>query len=96
MKSTELQHDTFLIYLFSLREKWFHTGCLEDQPKNYIFEGLPFFDTFGGEPDAIMPLTITVKRFSAAFIILTIGIIAAGVMLAVEIVWAKRRGTAVS
>jgi ABC-type amino acid transport substrate-binding protein len=81
--------------LASMKEKWFNKGCLLDRPKNYIYEGLPFFDSFGGEPDAIMPLTITIKRFSAAFIILIIGLVIAGVVLIAEIVWAKRRGTAV-
>ncbi|CAG5114856.1 unnamed protein product, partial [Candidula unifasciata] len=81
--------------LLAMKEKWFHSGCLESRPKSYVFEGLPFFDTFGGDPDAIMPLTITVKRFSAAFIILVVGIALAVFVLIVEIVWAKRRGTAV-
>ncbi|CAL1533987.1 unnamed protein product [Lymnaea stagnalis] len=78
-----------------LKEKYFGGGCLKDSGKSYVFEGLPFFDTFGGEPDAIMPLTITIKRFSVAFILLVIGIALAGIALLVEIYYAKRRGTAV-
>uniref|UniRef100_A0A0B7ALY3 Ionotropic glutamate receptor C-terminal domain-containing protein n=1 Tax=Arion vulgaris TaxID=1028688 RepID=A0A0B7ALY3_9EUPU len=53
--------------LSGFRDKWLNTGCVKDRPKSYIYEGLPFFDTFGGEPDAIMPLTITIKRFCSIY-----------------------------
>lgn len=79
----------------ALEKKWFHGGCLKDKPKNYIFEGLPFFDTFNGDPDVMMPMTITVTRFSAAFIMFTLGLGLAGLVLAAEIWWARRRGVAV-
>ena len=85
-----------LFCLFSFEKKWFHEGCLKDKPKNYMFEGVPFFDTFLGDPDVIMPMTITVTRFSAAFIMFTVGLLIAGLVLAGEIWWARKRGIAVS
>ncbi|KAH9513873.1 hypothetical protein Btru_031614 [Bulinus truncatus] len=78
-----------------LKIKYLEGGCLANKGKSYIFEGLPFFDTFGGDPDAIMPLTITITRFSSAFIILVIGIGLSGISLAVEIYWSKKRGSPV-
>ncbi|RUS84383.1 hypothetical protein EGW08_007845, partial [Elysia chlorotica] len=83
------------LYLSLLEKKWFHEGCLKDKPQNYIFEGVPFFDTFMGDPDVIMPMTITVTRFSAAFIMFTLGLLLAGLVLAGEIWWVRRRGVAV-
>ncbi|KAK3746334.1 hypothetical protein RRG08_049738 [Elysia crispata] len=79
----------------AFEKKWFHEGCLKDKPKNYMFEGVPFFDTFLGDPDVIMPMTITVTRFSAAFIMFTVGLLIAGLVLAGEIWWARKRGIAV-
>ncbi|XP_005102071.2 glutamate receptor ionotropic, kainate 3 [Aplysia californica] len=78
----------------SIKNKYFHEGCKLDKPEAYVYEGLPFFDTFGGEPDAIMPRTITIKRFSAAFILLVIGFLLSGLFLGAEILYAKRKGTA--
>uniref|UniRef100_A0A2C9KSV8 Uncharacterized protein n=1 Tax=Biomphalaria glabrata TaxID=6526 RepID=A0A2C9KSV8_BIOGL len=78
-----------------LKKKYFQGGCLAGKGRSYIFEGLPFFDTFGGEPDAIMPMSITITRFSSAFIILTLGIVIAGVLLVIEIYWSKKRGSPV-
>nr|KAG5690968.1 hypothetical protein BaRGS_027287 [Batillaria attramentaria] len=82
-------------FIYQTKEKWLHGGCRTDDTAEYIFQGLAFFDTFGGTPEYYASRSVTLRRFGVAFLLLLIGIVASAIVLVAEIFYAKRRGTAV-
>lgn len=92
MKILELIEQDFI---YRTKEKWMNNGCNSEDTSEYVFRGLPFFDTFGGEPEYYAARTVTLKRFGVAFLLLVVGFVLSGAILVGEIFYAKRQGTAV-
>lgn len=82
-------------FIYESQQKWMSEGCLSKDQAEYVFHGLPFFDSFGGTPDFFAFRTVTLRRFSIGFLLIFIGICVSAFVLVAEIFIAKRRGTAV-
>ncbi|XP_076435387.1 glutamate receptor 2-like [Babylonia areolata] len=85
-------------YVFEMKRKWLHKGCLRGDTATYLFHGLAYFDTFGADPNSAPYLadrSVTLRRFSTGFLLLLIGGVLSGLILIGEIFYSRRRGTAV-
>ncbi|XP_076453751.1 glutamate receptor 1-like [Babylonia areolata] len=82
-------------YIYGLKKKWLHQGCNRDDTAEYIYQGVSYFDTFGGTPKYYADRSVTLRRFGIGFLAILIGMTLSTCLLVAEIFHAKRRGSPV-
>ncbi|XP_046573006.1 glutamate receptor 4-like [Haliotis rubra] len=92
-KILELKEEDFII---NVTNKWSSRGCNLDKGRELIYDGVPFFDSFGRKTGLLKDKSVTLKRFASGFIFLFLGIFLAGLCLVAEIIYAKKSGYSVN
>ncbi|XP_046328740.1 glutamate receptor 4-like [Haliotis rufescens] len=92
-KILELKEEDFII---NTTNKWASRGCNVDKGRELVYDGVPFFDSFGRKSGLLKDKSVTLKRFASGFIFLFLGIFLAGLCLIGEIVYAKKSGYSVN